>query len=86
MLEIHIFGICAPAFFLFGKKSQSGSFHESLVRCTRRSVIEWPQRLGEQLYNDHSPGRLEIHLEGMGPQVSMDHPPSVCACDAEGLL
>eukprot|EP00668_Euglena_longa_P016422 GGOE01020677.1.p1 GENE.GGOE01020677.1~~GGOE01020677.1.p1 ORF type:complete len:739 (-),score=138.51 GGOE01020677.1:230-2446(-) len=31
-------------------------------------LIEWPQMLGAALYNDTTPGRLEIHFEGMGPQ------------------
>eukprot|EP00667_Euglena_gracilis_P004359 EG_transcript_4384 len=37
------------------------------------SLIEWPQKLGPALYNDASPGRLEIHLEGVGPQGQGRH-------------
>ena len=30
-------------------------------------LIEWPNRLGKSLYNEETPGRLEVMLEGTGP-------------------
>ncbi|CAJ1446727.1 unnamed protein product [Effrenium voratum] len=33
------------------------------------SLVEWPQRLGEQLVNEEKPPRLEVSFEGFGPQA-----------------
>ncbi|CAE7680393.1 GCP1, partial [Symbiodinium pilosum] len=32
-------------------------------------LVEWPERLGEQLVSEESPPRLEIAFEGFGPQA-----------------
>ena len=33
------------------------------------SLIEWPERLGDQLVTPDTPGRLEVTLGGIGPQA-----------------
>ena len=33
------------------------------------SLIEWPERLGDQLVTPSTPGRLEVTLGGIGPQA-----------------
>jgi len=33
------------------------------------SLVEWPERLGDQLVSQASPSRLEVSFEGLGPQA-----------------
>jgi len=33
------------------------------------ALVEWPERLGNQLVSDASPSRLEVRFEGFGPQA-----------------
>eukprot|EP00913_Durusdinium_trenchii_P031913 g29889.t1 len=32
-------------------------------------LVEWPERLGEQIASEESPHRLEVAFEGFGPQA-----------------
>ncbi|CEM04675.1 unnamed protein product [Vitrella brassicaformis CCMP3155] len=41
----------------------------SAIFANNISLIEWPERLGPQLVTSTTPPRLEVHLEGVGPQA-----------------